>query len=141
VNSGLKTRLCGRDTSCDLVLEHPMVSRFHARVELSADGHVSIVDTDSRNGVYLKRNDAWIRVKKVTLCIDDYIRFGEHDVPLEQLTALFGKRSNAKLAARHFSLRQGTRDVRSFAEMFDSKSALRKPKRNPVTGKIEEDRL
>jgi hypothetical protein len=118
-----------------------MVSRFHARVELSADGHVSIVDTDSRNGVYLKRNDAWIRVKKVTLCIDDHIRFGEHDVPLEQLTALFGKRSNAKLAARHFSLRQGTRDVRSFAEMFDSKSALRKPKRNPVTGKIEEDRL
>ena len=141
MNTGVKSKLCGRDTSCDLVLEHPMVSRFHARVELAADGLVSIVDTGSRNGVFLKRNDAWIRVKKVTLCIDDHIRFGEHDVALEQLTALFGKRSNARLAARHFSLRHGVKDVRSFTDMFDSKAAMRKPKRNPVTGKIEEDRL
>jgi len=135
------SKMSGRDTSCDLVLGDPTVSRFHARIELADDGLVSIVDMDSRNGVFLKRNDAWIRIKRVTLCIDDHIRLGEHDVPLEKLTAVFGKRSNAKLGPRHFSLRHGVKDARSFADMFDSEPAMRKPKRNPVTGKIEEDRL
>jgi pSer/pThr/pTyr-binding forkhead associated (FHA) protein len=131
----------GRETSCDLVLEHPTISRFHACIELAADGLVSIRDTDSSNGTFLKRNGAWIQVKKATLCIDDHIRFGEHEVPLEKLTAVFGSRSNARLEARHFSLRHAGKGAGSFAELLDSEPALLKPKRNPATGKIEEDRL
>ena len=130
----------GRETSCDLVLEHPTVSRVHARIELADDGRVSVLDSDSRNGTYLNRNDAWIRVRKVTLCVGDRIRFGEHEVPLERLTAVFGNRSGARLGAQHFSLRDGQRRKKSAAEWDDPAPLLQKPRRNPVTGKIEEDR-
>ena len=39
----------GRDAANDLVLSDPNVSRFHAEL-LIGDGHVEIVDLDSRNG-------------------------------------------------------------------------------------------
>jgi pSer/pThr/pTyr-binding forkhead associated (FHA) protein len=136
----MKSKTAGREPSCDLVCEHATVSRFHARVELADDGFVSLVDTGSRNGTFLNRNDSWIRVRKITLCIGDRIRLGEHIVALEQLTAVFGSRSNARLEATHFPLRDGDMANRSFADLRDTGSMLRKPRRNPSTGKIEEDR-
>ena len=40
----------GRDTSCDIVLPHSSVSKFHAKI-VKENGHYSIIDTDSTNGV------------------------------------------------------------------------------------------
>ena len=135
----MKSKTAGREPSCDLVCEHATVSRFHARIELADDGFVSLVDTGSRNGTFLNRNDSWIRVHKVTLCIGDRIRFGEHIVPLEQLTTVFGSRSNARLEATHFPLRQGDMANRPYADLHDPGPVLKKPRRNPSTGKIEEN--
>ena len=134
------SKTIGRDPDCDLVLEHPAVSRNHARIELAGDGLVSLRDAGSSNGLFLNRNDTWIRVRKVTLCIGDRIRFGEYEVPLERLTAVFGNHSNARLEARHFPPVHGNKGARSFADLQDSGPALRKPRRNPLTGNIEEDR-
>ena len=136
----MKSKTVGREPSCDLVCEHATVSRFHARVELADDGFVSLVDTGSRNGTFLNRNDNWIRVHKVTLCIGDRIRFGELTVPLEQLTAVFGSRSNARLEATHFPLGHGDMANRPYADLHASGSRLKKPRRNPATGKVEENR-
>ena len=134
------SKTIGRDPGCDLVLEHPAVSRNHARIELAGDGLVSLRDSGSSNGVFLNRNDTWIRVRKVTLCIGDRIRFGEYEVPLERLTAVFGNHSNARLEARHFPPVHGNKGARSFADLQDPGPTLRKPRRNPLTGNIEEDR-
>jgi pSer/pThr/pTyr-binding forkhead associated (FHA) protein len=139
VSTGENSKTIGREASCELSLEHPTVSRFHARIELANDGFVSLLDTGSRNGTFLNRGDSWIRFKRVTLCIGDRIRFGELEIPLERLTAVFGNRSNARLEARHFLLRQGNKRARSFADRSDPGPLLQKPRRNPVTGKIEED--
>ena len=131
----------GRETSCDLVLENPTVSRIHAHIELADDGQVSVLDSGSRNGIYLNRNDAWIRVRRATLCIGDRVRFGECEVPLERITAVFGNRSGARLGAKHFSLRAGKKGNKPVVDWDDPAPLLQKPRRNPVTGKIEEDFL
>jgi pSer/pThr/pTyr-binding forkhead associated (FHA) protein len=128
----------GRDVACDLVLDYPTVSRVHARIGLGDEGQVSVLDNDSRNGTYLNRNENWIRVRKAILCVGDRIRFGEQEVSLDQLTAVFGNRANVRLGDRHFQLRHGTNAVKLFA---DDGPIMQKPKRNPETGKIEEDSI
>ena len=100
-----------------------------------------VVDADARNGSFLNRNDAWIRFRKVMLCVGDRIRLGDYEVPLQQLTAVFGKRANVKLGEQHFSLRQGGKGSRKLSGWDEPGSPLQKPKRNPLTGLIEEERL
>jgi pSer/pThr/pTyr-binding forkhead associated (FHA) protein len=131
-------KTCGREPSSDLVLDQVTVSRLHARIELADDGLVLIEDAGSENGTFLNRNDTWIQIKRVTLCIGDRIRFGDCEVPLERITAVFHNRSDVRLEARHFPLRHShiAADLRS--GLKDSASDLQKPRRNPSTGKIED---
>lgn len=121
-------KTCGREPSSDLVLDQVTVSRLHARIELADDGLVLIEDAGSENGTFLNRNDTWIQIKRVTLCIGDRIRFGDCEVPLERITAVFRNRSDVRLEARHFPLRR----------RHNPASDLQKPRRNPSTGKIED---
>lgn len=130
----MKTKTCGRDANCDLVLEHPTVSRVHATIELAGDGRVWVVDKGSRNGTFLQRNGAWIRVARVSLCVGDSIRMGDCEVTLSRLTGVFGKHAGARLGEKRFLLRHGA----AGADFDDPGFALSKPRRNPVTGKIEE---
>ena len=138
VSNPIETRTCGREPSCDLVLEHSTLSRLHARIELSDNGLVSINDSGSSNGTFLNRNDRWIRARKVTLSIGDRIRFGDVEVPLERLTAVFGRRASTRLEARRFPHRHGKGVVQPHAGKADSGPSLDKPRRNPATGKIED---
>ena len=135
MNTDLNIKMCGRETTCDLILDHTTVSRYHAQIELADDDRVFVCDNASRNGTFLNRNDSWIRIKKVTLCIGDRIRFGDIEVSLKDITAVFGRHSNARLEARHFALGTG---AKSFARQVDHGPVLQKPRRNPATGKIEE---
>lgn len=136
----MKSKTIGREPSNDLALEHPSVSRFHALIERVEDGLLYLQDQRSQNGTFLNRNDSWIRIRKVRLCIGDRIRFGAYVVPLEDLTAIFGKRCNVRLEARHFPLRQGYKSAGANADVSDPGPLLLKPRRNPDTGMIEEDR-
>ena len=80
------------------------------------------------------------RASKLTLCIGDRIRFGDVEIPLEQLTAIFGKHATTRLEARRFPVRSGKTVARPMTGKQDQEAALQKPRRNPVTGKIEEQR-
>ncbi len=132
----MKIKTCGRDTSCDISLDHSTVSSIHAHIELAADGLLCLRDADSANGTFLNRNDTWIRIRKVTLCIGDRIRCGDIEVPLQQLTAVFGNRSNARLEAKPFAVRHG--HGRAITPLPDHEPVLQRPRRNPLTGKIED---
>ena len=138
MSSPVETRTCGREPSCDLVLEDSTLSRVHARIELSDDGLVTIHDAGSSNGTFLNRNERWIRVRKVTLSIGDRIRFGDIEVPLGRLTAVFGRSASTRLEARRFPHRHGKGVVQPSAGKTDPGSSLNKPRRNPATGKIED---
>jgi pSer/pThr/pTyr-binding forkhead associated (FHA) protein len=122
------------------VLDHVTLSRLHAHIELAGDGRVSIQDAGSSNGTYVNRNDCWVRAKRVTLSIGDRIRFGDIEVPLQTLTALFGKHAGIHLEARRFPIRQARAVARQVTGLHDHGPPLNKPRRNPATGKIEEDR-
>jgi pSer/pThr/pTyr-binding forkhead associated (FHA) protein len=139
VSETIKVKTCGREPSCALVLDHPTISRLHAHIELASDGLVSVRDAASQNGTFLHRNDRWIRVRKSTLCIGDRIRFGDVEVSLERLTAIFGPGSDTRLEAKHFPPRQVIAAAGDYAGRADHGPLLTKPRRNPVTGKIEEN--
>ena len=138
MNREPEIKTCGREPSCDLVLEDSTLSRLHARIELTGDGLVSINDAGSSNGTFVNRNESWIRVRRVTLCIGDRIRFGDIEVPLERLTALFGNRASIRLEARRFPIRHGKTVATPLKGQVDHGPGLHKPRRNPATGKIEE---
>lgn len=121
-------KTCGRDAACDLVVDDATVSRVHTRISLADDGVVWVQDNGSSNGTFLHRCDRWTRVGKASLCIGDGIRFGDLEVPLEDITALFAGATRLRLRARRFP--------------FQVKSApteqINKPRRNPATGRVEE---
>ena len=138
MNREPETKSCGRDPSCDLVLEDPTLSRLHARIELADDGLVTINDDGSSNGTFVNRNDCWVRIRRVHLCIGDRIRFGDVEVPLQRITAVFGKRASIRLEARRFPVRRGKTVAAPLKGQADHGPSLHKPRRNPATGKIEE---
>jgi len=43
------TAMLGRDATCEIVIDHPSVSRFHARLSVAADVLI-VEDNDSKNG-------------------------------------------------------------------------------------------
>jgi pSer/pThr/pTyr-binding forkhead associated (FHA) protein len=130
----------GRGTECDLVLKHDSVSRMHAEIEVTGEGYLAVRDQNSSNGTFLHRNGRWIRTRRVILGTQDRIRFGDHEVTLGELVALFGNQSRVQL-------REGY-SVRGKPLLFDNllaglpkpKIVLENPRRNPLTGDIEENK-
>jgi transcriptional regulator with GAF, ATPase, and Fis domain len=65
-------RIIGREESCALSLAGTDVSRRHASLQRGADGELTLVDLDSRNGTQV--NSARVRIKRVGL--GDVVRLG-----------------------------------------------------------------
>jgi pSer/pThr/pTyr-binding forkhead associated (FHA) protein len=136
----MKMKTLGRDAECNIVLDHESVSRMHAQIRITDEGYLAIQDVNSGNGTFLNRNNRWIRVKKAILGTEDRIRFGEQELPLEKLVEALG-------GDRRVRLREGY-SVRGKPLVFDQhrldlhkpKVILENPRRNPVTGNIEENR-
>jgi pSer/pThr/pTyr-binding forkhead associated (FHA) protein len=133
-----QTRTIGRASDCSLVLDHGSVSRVHASIRLTPEGYLAVQDADSSNGTFLCRNGRWIRVRKVILGTQDRIRFGDCEVELDRLVDCFGRDSRVRL-------REGY-TVRGRPLVFDDRPGelrrprivLENPRRNPLTGDIEE---
>ncbi len=45
--------IVGRDSMADLVLDHPSISRQHARIDCDKSGNLFVTDLESRNGTFL----------------------------------------------------------------------------------------
>ena len=122
-NDSEDIRQVGRSGECDLALDDLSVSGIHARVKITPEGFISIRDLESGQGTHLHRNGHWVRIRKIILGAGDRIRFGTVEVSLDRLLALFGERTRVRL-------RQD--------ELARSREVFARPRRNPVTGKIEE---
>jgi pSer/pThr/pTyr-binding forkhead associated (FHA) protein len=129
----------GRGADCNIVLDHESVSRTHAQIRITDEGYLAVQDLNSGNGTFLHRNGHWIRIKKVVLGTQDRIRFGEKELDLEKLVAALGGRQKVRL-------REGY-SVRGKPLVFDqhlqdlprARTILENPRRNPLTGNIEEN--
>jgi len=136
----MKMKTLGRDAECNIVLDHESVSRMHAQIHITDEGYLAIQDVNSGNGTFLNRNNRWIRIRKAVLGTEDRIRFGEQELPLERLVEALG-------GDRRVRLREGY-SVRGKPLIFDQhlldlhrpKVILENPRRNPMTGNIEENR-
>ena len=135
----MKMKTLGRGADCNIVLDHESVSRTHAQIRITDEGYLAVQDLNSGNGTFLHRNGQWIRIKKVVLGTQDRIRFGEKELDLEKLVAALGGRQKVRL-------REGY-SVRGKPLVFDqhthdlprARTILENPRRNPVTGNIEEN--
>jgi ABC-type multidrug transport system ATPase subunit len=65
----------GRDTECDLVLDSPLVSRRHARLERSGSAHV-LIDLHSINGTFVNGQ----RIDRVQLHTGDVVQIGPYRI-------------------------------------------------------------
>ena len=65
------TTIVGRDPSCDIVLDHPRVSRRHLTCVVKG-GEVTIRDMDSRNGTFVSD----VQVEECKLMNGDSVRVG-----------------------------------------------------------------
>jgi pSer/pThr/pTyr-binding forkhead associated (FHA) protein len=135
-----ETRTVGRGADCHVVLDSDSVSRLHATVQATPEGFLAVHDAESRNGTFLHRNGRWIRVRRVILGTRDRVRFGDREVDLDKLVALFGERSRVRLR-KGYSVR-GKPLVFDRREDMNAKPriVLEHPRRNPETGDIEENR-
>jgi putative transposon-encoded protein len=128
----------GRSTTCDLHLDHDSVSRQHATVQVTKEGYLAVQDNNSSNGSFLQRNGRWIRVKRVVLGTQDWVRFGEKEIPLERLVALFGNHTKVRLR-KGYSARGKPLLFNEYpGDLPKPRVVLENPRRNPVTGDIEE---
>jgi ABC transport system ATP-binding/permease protein len=67
------TLTIGRANECDLVLDSPLVSRHHARLERSGPAHV-LIDLGSTNGTYVNSQ----RIDRVELHAGDVVQIGPY---------------------------------------------------------------
>jgi pSer/pThr/pTyr-binding forkhead associated (FHA) protein len=140
-HSGVKdheNRTIGRDPGCHVLLEHGSVSRTHATAWLTPEGYLAVQDADSSNGTFLHRNGSWIRVRKVILGTQDRIRFGEQELELERLVAAFGQRSRVRLREGYSVRGKPLVFDERLVELHKPRVVLENPRRNPLTGDIEE---
>jgi len=129
----------GRSGDCDLVLDHISVSRLHANIEVTEEGYLAVHDSHSSNGTFLHRNGDWIQARKIILGSQDRVRFGDREVPLDELIELFGNKSRVRLR-EGYSVRGKPllfNDI--LADLPKPKIVLENPRRNPITGDIEEN--
>ena len=136
----MSSKTLGRGVECDVTVNHESVSRVHVQIHVTEEGYLAIQDENSHNGTFLNRNNHWIRIKKVILGAEDRIRFGDEEIPLDTLVAAFGQQLPVRL-------REGY-SVRGKPLVFDQhlnelpkpKTIIENPRRNPITGNIEENR-
>ena len=128
------SKTIGRQADNDLVLDHPSVAPRHAHAELASDGTVFVTGDGSHAPIFLVRGDRVLHVQRVCLCVDDRIRFGDQEIGLSQMTALFGPASGARLRHRRAPKAPGKLTRRA---QVTEPGASKSPRRNPDTGTIE----
>jgi hypothetical protein len=77
----------GRDPSAQIMLEDPLVSRFHARITVGEDGRVALEDLQSANGIFV--NGVKLARPRIELGEGDRLLIGTTEV------SVFGMRVSA----------------------------------------------
>ncbi|MGC4000728.1 MAG: FHA domain-containing protein [Anaeromyxobacter sp.] len=132
----------GRDPSAQIMLEDPLVSRFHARIVVSEDGRVALEDLQSANGIFV--NGVKLARQRIELGEGDRLLIGTTEV------SVFGMRVSAmvrlgKQVARIAPPVLAQPKLPAFGTAVDSPAAPRlaprQPRRPAVTGRTDASQL
>lgn len=129
----------GSNATCDLVLSDDKVAGVHAQARLDNANFLWVRDENSIGGTYLQRNDHWVRVRLVCLCVGDKVKFANTEVDIEQITQLFGADLETRLAPTPVATVLNKRTGRYALKDPDDEPSFATPTRNPTTGNIEDE--
>jgi FHA domain len=121
----------GRDSKNDIVLKDASVSAQHACIEAIKGNRLIIRDAATRSGTFLWREDRWTQAMLIHLGPQDRIRFGNYEMNWQDLAescAGFGMGTASGLRSAGLAM----------AGRISEKPVYENPKRNPVTGAVEE---
>lgn len=123
----------GRNSKNDIPLKDASVSEEHACIDAIKGNRLLIRDLGSRSGTFLFRDDQWIQALKIQLGPQDRIRFGNYEMSWQDL---------AKTSAGFGMGTANNNSLRSAGLLVPGKPSdkpvFENPKRNPVTGAVEE---
>jgi pSer/pThr/pTyr-binding forkhead associated (FHA) protein len=122
----------GRDSKNDIKLKDASVASQHARIESIIGNRLVIRDLGTRSGTFLWRDQRWTQVLVVRLGPQDRIRFGNFEMSWKELadtSAGSGMKSTPSQYRNAGLLVPGK---------TSEKPVFENPKRNPVTGAVEE---
>ena len=123
----------GRNNNNDIVLTDTSVASEHAHIEAIDGNRLVIRDIGSASGTFVCRNDVWVEVLVTHLGPQDKIRFGNLEMSWQELSsssATFGFDPSSAGGKRPAGLVLPGR--------VSEKPIFTNPKRNPVTGAVEE---
>ena len=132
------SKTMGRATACDYTVEDASVSRLHATVRVTEEGYLALHDAGSSNGTFLRRSGRWIRIRRVILGTQDRLRLGDSEVPLDDLVALFGNHGRVRLREGYSARGKPLVFEEYPGDLPRPRVVLENPRRNPLTGDIEE---
>ena len=118
--------IIGKDPDCEIVLAYPSISRRHCTLIVEGDGTYSLSDMGSYNGLFLRTNGAWVRIKEEKVSPSDMVRIGAYEVSVAalvlQLQGIAQKPNRARdkvfISYRHSDTEQVT------GRIFDRLSAV-----------------
>ena len=125
--------IIGRNPSCDFRLLNGSVSRLHAVLSISDSDRLQIEDHNSRNGTFLLRGVTWRKVESAELERHDRVRFGEAEVAIADILHAVTERTKVGPGKKIAQIAED--------EVISTEKALKKfkkPRRNRITGDIEE---
>lgn len=90
--SRITTYLLGRDPRCHYRVDDDTVSRLHAELVPAPGGRFYVTDRASTGGtfVFVRKDRKWARIRQAWVDPADRIRFGGHELAVEELAVLHG---------------------------------------------------
>jgi hypothetical protein len=77
-----QSKTLGRRAPADVIVDHPSISRRHARISMDTSGQLAVDDLGSTNGVFVNGTEQ----RSAYLMVGDVVRFGQVEYVLAEAT-------------------------------------------------------
>jgi predicted component of type VI protein secretion system len=85
VGGGRERFIIGRGNDCRIVIHDSSLSREHCYLIVERDGTYRLVDMNSMNGIAVKQNGSWAKVREAVVSPQDLVKLGLYETPVSAL--------------------------------------------------------
>ncbi len=97
----IRTCIVGRERGCDVRLDDPSVSRYHAEVVRLSNGRLYVTDRATTNGTLIADGADWHAIRQAFLESTGRIRFGDIEMSAGRLDAMCARADARPGRANH----------------------------------------